>query len=160
MEISGLLSSVTHSGLLSCVTQWGKIAFPAIAGLWVFYKYYREGFHRPRIEFDIECNVVGSNESDSIVEFVVIANNKGKIRFTFHELQLRVRGINEGESFAYWRDSKRMEFPEKVLDENIIPSKYKYYFVEPGINQAISYITKIPKNMRFVVAFAAFKRLV
>jgi hypothetical protein len=53
-----------------------------------------------------------------------------------------------------------MEFPEKVLDENIIPSKYKYYFVEPGINQAISYITKIPKNMRFVVAFAAFKRLV
>ena len=148
MEISKLLSSIT---------QWGKIAFPAIAGLWVFYKYYREGFHRPRIEFDIKCNVIGSNEDDYLVEFIVIANNKGNIRFTFHELQLRVRGMNKENSFAYWRESKRMAFPEKILDENIIPSKYKYYFVEPSTNQAISYITKVPKNMQFITAFAAFK---
>jgi hypothetical protein len=93
------------SDLSSYIIQWAKIIFPVIAGLWVFYKYFREGFHRPRIEFDIECNVIGSNPHDYLVEFVLLAKNKGNIKFTFPELILRIRGIEENKEFSYWQNS-------------------------------------------------------
>lgn len=148
MELADLVNNISH---------WLKIISPAIAGIWVFYKYFREGFHRPRIEFDITCNIIDSNQDDYLLELTLLANNKGNIRFTFTELMLRVRGIEQDTAIEFWGDTKRAEFPVALINENIIPPRFKYYFVEPGVTQPISFTTKIPKNIKYIVAYASFK---
>jgi len=133
------------------------ILVPSIGGLWILYLYFKEGLHRPRIEFDISCNVVGESESEHIVEFQITANNKGKIKFTFAELKLRVRGIKDSSEFQYLGNTHRLEFPCKIFEENIIPEKYMYYFVEPGTKQTFTYTTKIGSNIKYIAVFASFK---
>jgi hypothetical protein len=123
----------------------------------VLYLYLREGLHRPKIEFDIKCNVVGKTEKYKIVEFRIIANNKGKIKFTFPELIFRLRGILDTDNLEYFENTKRLNYPELLFEENLISRKYKYYFIEAGIFQTISYVTKIPNKYEYILAFASFK---
>lgn len=144
--------------LLSKYSKSITIVIGLIGILWTLYRYFREGFHRPRIEFDIECNILGEHLGEYLAEFTIYAHNKGHIKFTFPEIRLRVRGIDTNSPLSYWPEhGKRLEFPIPVFNEKIIPPKFKYYFVEPGIKQPITYVTKIPNNIRFIVARASFK---
>jgi hypothetical protein len=138
------------------------VLVPVLGAVWVYYRYLREGFHRPRIEFDIECKFIAVKNGECVAEIVVSANNKGMVRFTFPEIRLRARGLKEKSNLNYWvKDDKqqgvRLEFPEKIFTENIIPPKYKYYFVEPGVRQPITYITKIPKDIKVLSLHASFR---
>jgi hypothetical protein len=38
----------------------------------------------------------------------------------------------------------------------VIPEGYNFLFVEPGVKQDITYITKIPKRYKYIVAYASF----
>jgi hypothetical protein len=134
-----------------------QIALTIIAGLWGLYLYFREGLHRPRIEFDIKCNVIGKTETDTIVEFQIIANNKGKIKFTFHELFFRLRGITRINALRFYKKTTRLEYPELVVEENLVPEKYGYYYLEPGTTQTITYVTKISSKYQHILANASFK---
>lgn len=133
------------------------ILVPSIGGLWILYINLNEGLHRPKIEFSICCNVIGISGNARIVEFQITSNNQGKIRFTFPELKLRVRGIKDSYCLNYFKGTHRLEFPSKIFEENIIPKNYAYYFVEPGTKQTFTYTTKIDSSINFITAFAAFK---
>ena len=103
---------------------------------------------------------LGPQGNNYVAEFTVFANNKGSIKFTFPEIRLRVLGITVDSELLPWKDhGERLNFPIKVLNEQIIPSKFKYFFVEPGVNQAITYVTTIPENIKFIVVRASFKYL-
>ena len=134
-----------------------QILVPLIGAAWFLYIYFKEGLHRPKIEFDISCKMTGRTESNRIVEFQITANNKGKVKFTFPELRLRIRAIEDPNTLGFLKNTHRLKFPLKVFEENIIPENYMYYFVEPGTKQTFTYTTKIASSIDFIVAFAAFK---
>lgn len=130
----------------------------AVGGaVWFLYTYFKEGLHRPKIEFDIICKVVGQSEVARIVEFQISANNKGRIKFTFPELRLRIRSISDLSKLEYFQNTYRLQFPVKIFEDNIIPDKYKYYFVEPGTKQTLTYITKVDIKNKIIAVFASFK---
>ena len=134
-----------------------QILIPSIGGVWFFYIYFKEGLHRPKMEFDISSKVIGQSESERIVEFQISSSNIGKVKVTFPELKLRIRGIRDSDALTYLGNTHRLVFPLKIFEENIIPEKYLYYYVEPGTTQIFSYTTKIDLEIKYVMVFAAIK---
>ncbi len=128
-----------------------------ITGAWLVFINVKEGFHRAKIEFDIEHKILGTTDSDYIVEFHIILKNKGSIKFTFKELLFRVEAIKDTKSLKNRKNCCRLKFPIPLIEENLISQKYKYYFVESGIEQIVSYVAKIPIECAYILTFASFK---
>jgi hypothetical protein len=134
-----------------------KILVPLIGGAWFLYSYFKEGLHRPKMEFDISCQVIESLETTRIIEFKISASNKGKVRVTFPRIDFRIRGIKDKSNIRFFTGTKRLKFPSPIFKVNLIPDKYVYYYVEPGTCQIFSYITKIDSHIGCIAAFASFQ---
>jgi hypothetical protein len=113
----------------------------------------------PRIEFSIDCNAYGPEKDDYLTEFLLIIRNRGDVRHEFKKIVLRVRGLESDKALCYWDGHEpRLSFPIKVLDDiDIIPEGYNYFFVEPGVDQILTYVTKIPSSIKYVMALALFE---
>ncbi len=128
----------------------------AIGALWAYFRFWREGIHRPRLEFDIQCQFLGVQAGTRVVSFVIVANNKGNIEHKFSRVSLRVRGITRSQNLSRRKD-ERLNFPESLFKAELIPEEFIYYFVRPGIAQPFTFTTTVPEDIRFILARAAFK---
>jgi hypothetical protein len=128
-------------------------------GIWVFFRFRREGSHTPKVEFDIEGKFFGPQCDWYLAEFVMSVKNKGLVRHKFTVITLRVRGIQSATPVTIWGDTQRVEFPERIVgDANVMHKpKYNSIFVEPGVTQRVTFVARIPAGIRFVVARAEFE---
>jgi hypothetical protein len=112
----------------------------------------------PHIELAINCQVLGQDDGHYLVEFTLMVYNRGLVRWTFRSIKLRVRGIEKNQQFAYWPgEGQRLEFPVKIINkEEVIPKSVNFLFVEPGVQQAIAYVTKIPAQIMYIVVYVEF----
>jgi hypothetical protein len=127
-------------------------------GAWAYFRFRREGAHKPRIEMDLECVFLGPRDGKYVAAFSVHAHNKGQIEHRFTDIRLRVRGICADEALATWeRHEPRLSFPHKLFTKAaLMPPNYGYFFVPPGVEQHISYVTTIPADMSFILARVSF----
>ncbi len=117
-----------------------------------------------RIEFYINAIFHGNQQGSSLVEFITTINNKSTIQHKFTAINLRVRGIKKEENIGLWKptiknkqiDTKKINFPEKILEESIIPPQWNFIFVEPGVKQEITYTTPIPEEIRYILVTIEF----
>lgn len=121
-------------------------------------RWEKERTYKPHIEFGIDCNFYGPGRGYYLTEFLLRAHNKGAILQQFPSILLRVRGIKHDQAPEYWSGREpRVEFPEKVIDEtDIIPRDYNYFFVEPGVRQTFTYVTRTPASIKYVLVQAKF----
>lgn len=112
----------------------------------------------PHIEFGINCQVHGQMGEDYLVEFILTAYNRGLVRWQIETLVLRVRGIEKDDPLVFWPGREpRLQFPVKLIDGAcVIPPKYSFFFVEPGVRQIVTYVTKIPSRVDCIVAHLTF----
>ncbi len=112
----------------------------------------------PRIELGINSRVLGQDDDHYLVEFTLTAYNRGLVRWQVRDIELRVRGIERNWQFAYWpRRGQRVEFPVKIIDkERVIPESLNFLFVEPSVQQTITYVTKVPAHIMYIVVYAEF----
>ena len=138
----------------------GSQLLVAIIGLiWVMYRFGRERTHKPRLEFTLDCNFFGPQQGYYACEIVIQANNKGLIDHRFHSILLGMRGIERGAAIREWKTKEpRIEFPVRILKdaEVLYKPKYDYIFVEPGISQPITFVTRIPEDIRFIAVRVEF----
>lgn len=117
-----------------------------------------ERTHKPHIEFNLDANFYGPEKGEYISEFLIEVRNKGKIQQKITSLNLRIRGIEKGGKLGFMEKYPlRLNFPDKLLETQVIDKHYKYYFVEPDVNQLITFTTKIPDKYRFLLVWAEFK---
>jgi hypothetical protein len=114
---------------------------------------------KPHIEFVIDCQVYGQAANDYLVEFILTAHNLGIIDWRFKSISLRVRGIERGCPLTFWRGNEpRVEFPVKIVDDAaVIPPNLNFIFVEPEVRQTITYVTKIPTRIDYILAHVSFE---
>lgn len=119
----------------------------------------KERVHSPHIEFEIRCNFFGPQQDWYLVEFLLVARNKGNVQQKFKDIRLRVRGIESGQPLSGWQGREpRLAFPTKIVDDaSLLPERYNFFFVEPGIEQVFTYITKVPAAMGYLLAHAEFE---
>jgi hypothetical protein len=129
------------------------------AAVWGYFRFRKERTHNPRVEFSIDATIFPAQEATRLVEFRLLANNKGSVVHRFRSIKLRVRGISAGTAIAQCGcRGARTSFPEKLIDDEevIYKAKYDHIFVEPGVEQTITYCTAIPAEMAFIVAHVKF----
>lgn len=114
--------------------------------------------HNPHIEFDVDCHFFGPHEGKYAAEFMLTANNKGITRHEFRSIILRLRGIKQDTPFSFWTRwyEHRLEFPEKIVEDEVKANNINYIFVEPGTTQRLSYITIIDTEFKYITARAEF----
>ena len=131
-----------------------------IGVIFTYYRFFREGSHRQRIEFDIEFEDLGTLGNFRVVEVSVTASNRGHVEQKFDAIRLTVRGIIEGQDLqAIEGHEPRLSFPEKIGPISVISGKYKYFFVRPGVTQRFPIVIKIPNDWRLLHARSTFKYL-
>lgn len=114
---------------------------------------------KPHIEFDIDCLVHGQTAEDYLVEFILTTRNVGLLEWHFNAIVLRVLGIERGHQLAFWPGNQpRLQFPVTVIDDAaVIPRNLNFIFVEPGGRQTITYVTKIPSRVDYILAHVSFE---
>lgn len=137
-----------------------KACLTVIAALWVYFRFVRERSHARRVAFSIECSFFGPQEGKHIAQFVLHIKNQGLVIHRFNKLRLRARGISKGQAVESWaRQPSRVNFPEKLFDEQdvLFSQKYDHIFVEPGVEQEVTFVAAIPETIAFVLARAEFE---
>lgn len=129
----------------------------SVGSVWAYYRFMWEGSHRRRIEFRIECTFLGPQAGYYLAEFRLIAANRGLVKHEFPSIQLKVRGIKRANTIELWKGNEpRAEFPDKLIQAEVIPKGFGYLFVEPNVEQVITYTARIPDDYRFIMAHAEF----
>jgi hypothetical protein len=131
-----------------------------VAAGWAYFRFSRERTHSPHIEFLIDARFFTPRDEHRLTEFTLITRNKGLVVHRFHSIKLRVRGISDKTPLSFWKGNEpRACFPEKLVDdaEVIFKPKYDHIFVEPGVEQSISFTTLIPASIAFIAARAEFQ---
>jgi hypothetical protein len=110
------------------------------------------------VEFDIDGSFYGPQNQNFILCLELILKNKGKVIKRLRSLEVRIRAIRHDEELSYFSETdRRLKFPHKLTDGNILPKDWVYSFVEPGVIQKYSYTTKVGTEYSFVVVNAKFK---
>ena len=143
-------------GLFLSITQ---TLIVVVGAVWAYFRFFREGTHNPRVEFDVGCEFLGPQNGRYIAAFAIRAKNCGHIEQHFREIRIRVRGIENGVDLETWEQRPPLlEFPLEEFDTyNVVPSRSQYFFVRPGVEQNFSFVTSVPKSWKFVLARATFK---
>jgi hypothetical protein len=113
----------------------------------------------PHVEFTLDCESFGPEEDHFLVEVLLFVHNRDLVQQKFKSILLRIRGIKRDQTLAFREGNKsRLSFPERILDdEEVVPKNYNFLFVEPGVRQTISYVTKVHSSIKYVVVFAEFR---
>ncbi len=113
--------------------------------------------YAPHIEFAVDCHYLGTRQGGCMLNVIMVADNRGHVRHQFPHIRLRVRGIKQDEPFRFWADHEpRAEFPERLVDTEVVPPGYGYIFVEPGVAQRINYVMLIPTGYSLLLVKAEF----
>ena len=146
----------SHTDLLLSIVQILGIIFGAI---WAWFGFRIELPHKPRIELELDAVFLGPQMGRYIGSISIRVHNKGTVNHTIEQLEIDIRGLKHNDPIQTLSEKEqRVNFPEKTAQSrNIIPSKYKHYFVRAGVQQTILYHTSIPEDIRFVRAWAAFR---
>jgi hypothetical protein len=115
--------------------------------------------YSPHIEFEIKCNFYGPEQAHFVAEFLLIVCNRGSVQQKFKDIQLRVRGIESDQPLSYWQGNEpRLAFPVKIVDNtSILPESYNFFFVEPGIEQVFTYVTRVSSSIKYILVHAEFE---
>lgn len=129
-----------------------------LGAIFTYYKFFREGSHHQRVEFDIELIDLGTNKNSRIIEIGIVAKNKGNIEQKFDDIRLKIRGMKNNQELSEIKNHEpRLSFPEKKPNISIIPKKYQYFFVRPNVSQRFPVVLKIPSNWGQLHTRATFK---
>lgn len=126
--------------------------------LWAIRRFRVERTHEPRMEFDIDCSFFGPQNGSFACEVLIRAKNCGLVRHEFHDLKIRIRGIEKSESLNYWTNNEpRLQFPHKITMGSLLHvPKYDYIFVEPGVEQTLTFNTIVPDKISLVAVHVSF----
>jgi hypothetical protein len=120
---------------------------------------WRRREDEPHIELSVDCQVHGPDGDAYLIELLFTARNRGLVRQQFNSILLRIRGIERHQPLSYWQGYEpRLEFPVRLVDgAEIIPPGYNFLFAEPGVTQTISYVSKIPASMKYILVHVEFQ---
>ncbi len=134
--------------------------------------------YKIRMQFDLEGKVLGPQAGYYILDISAILENRGLVRLVIGELELKIRGIEQDAQIELFENHSKDKtrnliagFPKKLVNTNMLQpldakqekeekrekEGNKRYFVEPGVEQRISYVARIPENVGFILVRAQFE---
>jgi hypothetical protein len=116
----------------------------------------------PRADVDVDCHFYGPQQGEYLVELLVKVHNVGETQRRYSSMKIRLLGMARNEAITL-RPDKRVEFPYALLKTDFVPPPddvEHYYYVEPGVRQDFTFITKIPSHIAFVLYHIKLKSII
>lgn len=123
------------------------------AGLWFLYTTQ----FKPRIQFDLDCRFFAPvpGHDGLLAEVSAIFENKGFVEHRLYDLTLSVHGLQEAPPTT--RPAGDVPFGRRLLPRTgIVPEKYGFYFVRPGVRQVITRSILLPADVALLRVTAGF----
>lgn len=114
---------------------------------------------KPRIQFDLECNFLEIDKSsDSLIaELQLIFENKGFVEHRLYDVNISIHTVHSTNDFEFRPETNELLFDKKLQSRvSIVPKRYGFYFVRPGVRQVITHIIVIPKSLKVIRVTAGF----
>ena len=135
-----------------------KLLIGVGAAAFTYFKFFREGAHRQRIQFDVDCRDLGLFGGERIVEIGCTAANKGNVEQRFDDIRLTVRAIKPGDTLNEIAGHEpRLAFPALCRAVPLISTKYEYFFVRPKVEQRFPLLLRIPPSCTHLHVRSTFK---
>ena len=144
-----------------------------IGGVWVFRKFILNREAHPKVEFDLDCKLVGNLDGHKIVQLTAVLKNLGSVRhlisresFIYRIRYLRnidevINGyeINKDEENAKMVNQVNFsnEFSVNHEKYNNWAPKYSYTFIDPGVIQKYCVVVALPEDAVFMLLQSSFK---
>lgn len=128
------------------------------AGFWGYFLYKRQREDRPHIEFSADIVLHKKSGDWWIAELLAYVENKGKVQHILYNLEFDLATLNsEDEVNISGKYGNQVEFPNLVSKGSFLPSRFNYFFIEPGVKAKYSYLTRIPANAALAIMHIWFK---
>ena len=128
-----------------------------IGGGWILYRFVIQQERFPNINFTTDINMIGEQGGFWIVELTTTIENKGKAQHKMSEIGFDLNALfNDDplESEDKW--GGQINFPHRLVWGSYLPKHQKYFFVDPGTEAKYSYLTKVPKNVSYLLLHSNF----
>ncbi len=117
-----------------------------------------ERVHSPQIEFNLSARFFGPEKEEYLLEIRLNLSNCGLVQQKLFDPKLRILGVAKDVSLTFRpQDQHRLDFPEEILPLSaVLPANINYFFVEPGVHQDVSYVTKVPSSVYYILVHGVF----
>jgi hypothetical protein len=125
------------------------------AGGWFLYT----SQFKQRIQFDVELRALRlqSNPSHTVIELAFTFENKGFVEHRLWNLNASLHSLEDESALTAKPENRELQFTKRLLPSTqLVPKKYGYFFVRPGVRQIITHILAIPADCSVVRVTASF----
>jgi hypothetical protein len=128
-----------------------KVAGLFVAGLWAYYRFFRQRTFSPNLLASWRCRVYGMQSGHFIVEFTLLLENKGKAMISLPRISVEVRGLKREAAIAPQDDGLSLELPDVLYStETILGKRIAYEYIEPGSPSNRMLFAAISTDYRYV----------
>ena len=137
------------------VTAFGIV----VGGGWALWKFGIQRKAHPKIEFDLELNILGKQTESLIVEVIAKVTNKGLVRHWLRDFSFDLLYLPKDQPIQLGDERINMQvlFTPVFKKRYWIPSTWLETFIDPGICQRYTYVASAPANAVYLLVFAQFK---
>ncbi|EFK95998.1 hypothetical protein LDC_1982 [sediment metagenome] len=131
-----------------------------VGGGWAFWKYGLQREAHPKIQFDIDLNVLGKQGDSLLVEVAATITNKGLVRVNIRRFRLDLLYLSrDAKAFSDpIRFNGQVQFQPIFKDRYWFPeAKWQGTFIDPGVCQSYAYISSAPADARFLHVWSRFQ---
>ncbi len=91
-----------------------------------------------------------------VVEILLKFTNKGKTRARIYNIQAFINTMRPAAETKREQEEGRLILTRIFTSGNIVPRKNKFYYIEPGVEQTISYVALIPEPRDLIQVVGRF----
>ena len=134
------------------------VIFSIIAGLYTFIKWWKREEHFPRINFEINVNVIDEKDGFFILHITSILENKGVVPLKINNFGCEVRGISKDDKLKLGGEEIRnqLNFPHVFARGRFFPKDWDESFVYPSVKATYGFITIIPHDTSYILVKGKF----
>lgn len=142
----------------------GKAVSVVAAGFafyWAFERWRRQEEHFPRINFELEIEIIDQTAAGTIINIISVVENKGLVPLRIKDFICELRGLNRDDPLEIGDENIRHQLNFKNLLEGgeFIPKDWECSFVYPGVKTTYTFVTVLPKNVIYLLVRASFTYL-
>jgi hypothetical protein len=147
------------------IAEWTEISKNIItglaiilAGIWTIYRFGINRERYPKLQFDLELNVLGKSKHNYIVELTAVVENKGFTRLRIDEFEFHLLYFDD-ETKIDTSDVKinnQLKFNYAIRNGQWVKQKH-IPFVDGGIVQKYRHVTVLPDSAKYAMIYSKFK---
>jgi hypothetical protein len=131
-----------------------------VAAVWASFKFIRQRENHPLIDFTADITFHKKLGDWWIVELIAFIENKGKVQHRVKDFDFDLASLSGSDEVITSEEfGGQVHFPHLISKGSFRPKKYGEFFIEPGLKNKYSYITRVPVGAQVVILHTWFEYL-